>query len=222
MNEFIYCDTPNLPSQEDIIAAHAKMGDRTRQFTYLSKDRKFFIKYGFSVKVGEAKNQHYFYKKIRSQCGTAVKIPKIHRAFETRGRTYIVMEHIDIVSCASDEERANAVAQLVSIEPPSGAALGPIGGGPVKHCFFMDNEAPRRYPTVQEMQTYINNVWFAVSSISFHAPMLQQVLQHTMKKGTVDFSSAKLCMCYSDMFWKNFPVDRQGQTWVVTSTTLAS
>jgi hypothetical protein len=45
--------------------------------------------------------------------------------------------------------------------------------------------------------------------------MLQQVLQHTMKKGTVDFSSAKLCMYYSDMFWKNFPIDRQGQTWVV-------
>jgi hypothetical protein len=45
--------------------------------------------------------------------------------------------------------------------------------------------------------------------------MLQQVLQHTMKKGTVDFSGAKLCMYYSDMFWKNFPVDRQGQTWVV-------
>ena len=158
MNEFIYCDTPNLPSQGDIIAAHAKMGDRTRQFTYLSKDRKFFIKYGFSVKVGEAKNQHYFYKKIRSQCGTAVKIPKIHHAFETRGRTYIVMEYIDIVSYASDEERANAVAQLVSIEPPSGATLGPIGGGPIKHCFFIDNESPRRYLTVQEMQTYINNV----------------------------------------------------------------
>jgi hypothetical protein len=45
--------------------------------------------------------------------------------------------------------------------------------------------------------------------------MLQQVLQHTMKKGTVDFSSTKLCMYYSDMFWKNFPIDRQGQTWVV-------
>ena len=45
--------------------------------------------------------------------------------------------------------------------------------------------------------------------------MLQKVLQHTMEKGTVDFSDAKLCMYYSDMFWKNSPVDRQGQTWVV-------
>lgn len=103
MNEFIYCDTPNLPSQEDITAACAKKGDRTRQLTYLSKDRKFFIKYGFSVKVGEAENQHYFYKKIHSQCGMAVKIPKIYRAFETRGRTYIVMEYIDIVSLGRGE-----------------------------------------------------------------------------------------------------------------------
>jgi len=158
MNEFIYCDTPNLPSQDDIIAACTKNGDNTRQFTYLSKDRKFFIKYGFTVTAGEAQNQRYFYERIHSQSGATVKIPKIYRAFETRGRTYIVMEYIDIVSYASDEERANIVAQLVSIEPPSGAALDPIGNGPVKHCFFKDNEAPRRYSTVHEMQTYINNV----------------------------------------------------------------
>jgi hypothetical protein len=31
----------------------------------------------------------------------------------------------------------------------------------------------------------------------------------------VDFSGAKLCMYYSDMFLENFPIDRQGQTWVV-------
>ena len=68
------------------------------------------------------------------------------------------MEYIDIVGYASDEERANAVTQIVSIEPPSGTAPGPIGGGPVKHCFFTDNEAPRRDSTVHEMQTYINNV----------------------------------------------------------------
>ena len=172
MNEFIYCDTPNLPSQENIIAACAKNGDKTQQLTYLSKDRKFFIKYGFTVTVGEANTQRYFYKKIPSQCGTTVKIPKIYRAFETRGRTYIVMKYIDIVGYASDEERANAVAQLVSIEPPSGAALGPIGGGLVKHCFFTDNEAPEQFLTVHEIQTYINNVWFAVSRISFYTLIL--------------------------------------------------
>jgi hypothetical protein len=158
MNEFIYRDTPNLPSQDDVIAACTKTGDEVRELTYLSKDRKFFIKYGFSVTTGEAKTQHYFYEKIHSQRGTTVRIPEIYRAFTTRGRTYIVMEYIDIVGYASDEERANAVAQLVSIEPPSGAALGPIGGGTVKHCFFADNEAPRLYSTVDEMQTYINNV----------------------------------------------------------------
>jgi hypothetical protein len=158
MNEFIYRDTPNLPSQDDVIAACAKTGDKVRELTYLSKARKFFIKYGFSVTTGEAKTQHYFYEKIHSQRGTTFRIPEIYRAFATRGRTYIVMEYIDIVGYASDEERANAVAQLVSIEPPSGAALGPIGGGTVKHCFFTDNEAPRPYSTVDEMQTYINNV----------------------------------------------------------------
>jgi hypothetical protein len=53
----------------------------------------------------------------RSEVGIAT--PKIYRAFETRGRTYIVMKYIDIIGYASDEERANAVAQLVSIKPPS-------------------------------------------------------------------------------------------------------
>src|SRR3954451_10990677 len=89
MSEFIYRDTPNLPSQDDVIAACA---DKARQLTYLSKDRKFFIKYGFSVTTGEAKIQHYFYEKIYSQCGTTVKIPEIYLAFEARGRTYIVSD----------------------------------------------------------------------------------------------------------------------------------
>ena len=60
--------------------------------------------------IGEAKTQHYFYEKIYSQRGTTVKIPKIYRAFATRDQTYIVIEYIDIVGYASDEERANAVA----------------------------------------------------------------------------------------------------------------
>ena len=97
MNEFIYHDVPNLPSQNEVIAACAKNGDEVRQLTYLSKDRKFFIKYGFSVTTGNAKTQHYFYEKIHSQRGTTVKISEIYHAFETRGRTYIVMEYIDIV-----------------------------------------------------------------------------------------------------------------------------
>ena len=108
--------------------------------------------------TGEAKTQHYFHEEIHSLRGTTVKIPEISRALKSRGRTYIVMKYIDIVGHASDEKRPSAVAQLASIEPPSGATLGPIGGGTVKHCFFADSEAPRRYSTVDEMQTYINNV----------------------------------------------------------------
>jgi hypothetical protein len=37
MNEFIYRDIPNLPSQDDVIAAFAKKGDRARQLTYSPK-----------------------------------------------------------------------------------------------------------------------------------------------------------------------------------------
>jgi hypothetical protein len=81
MNEFIYRDVPNLPSQNEVIAACAKNGDEVRQLTYLSKNRKFFIKYGFSVTRGEAKNQQYFYEKISSQRGTTFKIPEMYRAF---------------------------------------------------------------------------------------------------------------------------------------------
>src|SRR2546423_14860328 len=55
MNEFIYRDTSNLPSRDDVIAACAKKVDEVRHLTYLSKDRKFFIKYGFSAATGEAK-----------------------------------------------------------------------------------------------------------------------------------------------------------------------
>jgi hypothetical protein len=92
--------------------------------------------------------------------------------FETRGRTCIVMEDIDIVGYASDDERANGVAQLVSVEPPSGTELGPIGGGIVKHS-FTDSEASGWCSTVDEMQTYINNGRFALGHVSFCALILQ-------------------------------------------------
>jgi hypothetical protein len=164
MIEFIYYNTLDLPSPDEIIAACDKRGDINGHFTYFSKDRRFFVKYGFYVTIGEAKTQQYFYEKINSQDWATIKIPKIYRAFETGGRTYIVMEYIDIVSYASDEERANAVAQLISIEPPSDAPPGPIGGGPIQHCFFMDSQAPREYSTVDEIQVYINNVQITLSS----------------------------------------------------------
>jgi hypothetical protein len=122
---------------------------------------------------GRGESLALFLREINSQPSTTVKIPEIYRAFETRGRTYIIIEYIHIVGYASDGERANAVAQLVSVEPPSGAELGPTGGGTVKHRFFVDSEASRRYSTVDEMQTYINNVWFALSHVSFCVLMRQ-------------------------------------------------
>jgi len=89
--------SPIFPAKMTSSQPAPKRVDKARHLTYLSKDRKFFIKYGFSVTTGDAKTQHYFYEKIYSQRGTTVKISEIYHAFETRGRTYIVMEYIDIV-----------------------------------------------------------------------------------------------------------------------------
>jgi hypothetical protein len=91
-------------AQNGAIIACAKKGDKAWHLEHLSKDRRFFVKYGFTMTTGERKTQHYLYEKIHSQPGSTVKTTEIYHAFETRGRTSIVMEDIDIFGHASNDE----------------------------------------------------------------------------------------------------------------------
>jgi hypothetical protein len=91
-------------AQNGAIIACAQKGDKAWHIEHLSKDRRLFVKYGFTMTTGEAKTQHYLYEKIHSHPGSTAKTTEIYHAFETRGRTCVVMEDIDIFGHASDDE----------------------------------------------------------------------------------------------------------------------
>jgi hypothetical protein len=76
------------------------------------------------------------------------------------------MEHIEISHFASDEQRAKAITDLVSIEPPPNATPGPIGGGLIRHKMFKDYTAPLPFSSSIEMATYINEVLPPSKSLS--------------------------------------------------------
>lgn len=62
-----------------------------------------------------------FFRQEIAKRGTAtIRIPEVYHAFKERGITYIVMEHIEIDfgRSASDEQRAQALTELISIPPP--------------------------------------------------------------------------------------------------------
>lgn len=84
---------------------------------------------------------------------STICIPEIYHAFKSdKGDTYILMEKIDIETLASDEQRAQAISELISVIPPSGT-FGSIGGGLIKHNFF-------RVTSVMELEAYINRVCY--------------------------------------------------------------
>ncbi len=69
------------------------------------------------------------------------------------------MEYIDGSICDdSDVELvAAAVQSLISIQGPT-TAPGPVGGGPIWHCFFLDWESPVVFDSVKLLEKHVNGV----------------------------------------------------------------
>lgn len=109
----------------------------------------------------EAHAQLFFYNQIvTKESHSRIRIAEIYHAFKSdKGDTYIVMEYIDIRNRASDEQRAQAISELISVKPPSGS-FGTIGCGSgfINHNFFRDREAPILFSSVLELEVYINRV----------------------------------------------------------------
>lgn len=87
--------------------------------------------------MAEARTQLYFFNQIAARPDITIRIPESYHARISRGyERYIVMEYIDVHGFASLEQRARAITDLVSIEPPPGATPGPIGGGRINTPFL--------------------------------------------------------------------------------------
>lgn len=160
-DEILNPNIPDLPSKKEVIRLcrkHRSDSD-TSHLTYPSPNgRTFFIKYR-NASMAEARTQLYLHDRIiAARPRTTIRIPEIYHALDSNSGTYMVMEYIDIQDFASDKQRAKAIAELTSIEPPPDAAPGPIGGGRVKHKFFKYSESPVEYRSVSELDNHVNNV----------------------------------------------------------------
>ncbi|PKX93973.1 uncharacterized protein P174DRAFT_460098 [Aspergillus novofumigatus IBT 16806] len=144
--------------------------------------------------VVEAHAQVFFRQKSRERNNSTIRIPEVYHAFEVggakrRGYTYIVMEYIDIdlERSASDEQRARALSESISIPPPPGV-FGSFTGGTYRHHFFRDSEPPVPFSSAAGLEDYLNRL---------------------------DFSTEPLLCYYADMHPSNFPIDKHGQLWVI-------
>ena len=69
------------------------------------------------------------------------------------------MEFIEIDHIASDEQRAMATAELVSVKPPINATPGPIGGGRINmRNFFADGVSDTKYTSVRALESHMNRI----------------------------------------------------------------
>lgn len=152
---------PDLPSKDQVIQLCRQKGLHYNQVTYTTVNGKiFFIKYN-NARMAEAHAQLFFSSYINTNSQSTISIPELYHAWlpDHSSSAYLVMEYIDIHHFASDEERAEALAELIAVEPPLGVfgSFGPPGGY-IRHMFFKDREAAKRYSSVQELQHSINRV----------------------------------------------------------------
>ncbi|KAF7115864.1 hypothetical protein CNMCM5793_003607 [Aspergillus hiratsukae] len=156
----------------------------------------------------EARAQVFFRQKIMERSNATIRIPEVYHAFEVggekgRGYTYIVMEHIEIdfERTASDEQRAQAISELISVPPPPGV-FGSLTGGMYRHHFFQDSEPPVPFASAAELEDYLNRC----------LELYKDVLG---RQDTLDFSTEPLLCYYADVHPSNFPIDKYGQLWVI-------
>ncbi|KAH0585906.1 hypothetical protein H2248_007195 [Termitomyces sp. 'cryptogamus'] len=180
---------PGLPSREVLAAlcsAHSSehfKRHRTRlsHFIYRPPKRRnllsFFksrgtpeplalIKFGSHVTLGEARTQIYVFQHLKCDPSPPFRVAEVYDAWEDRLTGFIVMEYIPgLAATAMDGPRiAAAIHWLLALPPPDDGRLGPVGGGPMRHCLWRDDEGPT-YESVERMDTQINNVRLFLSSL---------------------------------------------------------
>jgi hypothetical protein len=93
------------------------------------------------------------------------------------------MEHIELIHPSLianlPERTAQALDWLSRVSAPpedvvgsSKDAMGPVGGGLIRHRFFKDDEAPLDFSSIDALERYMNEVcrlyFFRVSAIRQH------------------------------------------------------
>jgi hypothetical protein len=148
----------HLPTKELVMDLCRLKGTDHNSLKYSTKGKDFFIKYN-NATISEAHAQLFFYSRINSNPNSSIRIPEIYHAWKEPDdkKAYIVMEYINIHHFASDEQRAQAITELISVTPPLGA-FGGFNGERIQHGFFRDGEAPIAYSSTKKLEAFVNRV----------------------------------------------------------------
>jgi len=125
----------------------------------------YFIKWGDSYLHHDAATQEYVYSQA-IQDPTAPRVPKVYDCFGHDRITYLVMEYTQSSPPRGNtyfyQQTANAIDWLLRIPVPSGAEIGPIGGGYACHSVFKDWTAPLRFTSNEALEIFLNKVRFSL------------------------------------------------------------
>ena len=159
------------------------------------------------------------------------RIPQALHYFEAQVEACLVMEYIELTHSpviTNLAERAAWALDWLSRVPappkdimgPSKDAMGPIGGGLIRHRFFKDHKAPLAFSSIDALERYMNEVrrclfffeYLPSDSVSFGQgrKFLSKLVRDPAKP--IIIINDPLIFTQSDMHVSNFGVDECGNT----------
>jgi hypothetical protein len=173
-----------LPTPAELISLCTKGGQRGYRmgFAYPPENPVLWIKSGSSVVWNEISAQVMAYYELQ-RLGSSVRVPSIYYACEmgvpgvlydvdVNYESYIVMEYVTGKTAAqwlkSIEDTAGkeriyrlvgaTLQALYHIPVPPGVRPAAIDGGRIRNVFFDDEQAPRHYQTINQLEQHLNLV----------------------------------------------------------------
>ncbi|KAK2877180.1 hypothetical protein FQN49_001375 [Arthroderma sp. PD_2] len=182
-----------------------------------------WIKYGRPVLWNEVPAQVMAYHELRLLRSPA-RAPAIYYACTIEYKTYIVMEYIPGKTAAqllevpgktavelrkgiSDPAKREAIFRLVAlgihelhrIPVPPRSRPTAMDGGLIRHGLFDEQEAPRHYQTIDQLEEHLN-----------------LFLKITRRKQRVErLAEEPMVFCFSDLWLGNFIIDDQNRVVVI-------
>ena len=171
-------DTELAAFEADIIAkcaeheqSHESEDDYRACVTIESKKSKYFIKFDSPKAMWpEFSTQSYIYDyAMRHGNGPRIAQPLHYFKSQVAPQAFLVMEYIELTdpslitnlaertACALDW-LSKVSAPPEAIMGPSKDAIGPVGGGIIRHRFFKNYKAPVIFQTVAHLELYMNEV----------------------------------------------------------------
>ncbi|KAM5463486.1 hypothetical protein MauCBS54593_007480 [Microsporum audouinii] len=179
---------------------------------YPAESPVLWIKYGRPVLWNEVPAQTMAYHELR-RLGSAVRVPAIYYACTVEYKTYIVMEYIPGKTAAkslegvSDPAKKEAIFRLIAlglselhrIPVPPQSRPSAIDGDRIRHRLFDEQEAPRHYQSVDQLEEHLN--------------LFLKITRRTQR--VQKLSQEPMVFCFSDLWLGNFMIDDGGRVIVI-------